>query len=1382
MSALIKPLNQTRNFNAWSSIINKARLSPYYNSEAYNDLSLTDRELYTTVLAKNSKALSERIPTSVYNSASASDKLALLLNADMYDNMYNDAYNNAYNEYAADNVAPTRESVLSSAGYGGLFDSDLLSPVIQEIANLGSVEAFKEKYSQEEFVKSFFSDSTLSLPEKYFSDIYNKLDTLETDYAAAVETHTQNAKNYAADKAGQAWSNLLSAVINNTNERLKAEAYANANDWEKFWQTTLSIVSAPVSAVGNMLEGLVDAVASFIPGSDEFVKTDIIPLDTIISENLPYSLATSQYADGFLADACQIIYGVVDSVTKLGVSTGINILTGGTLGTVMYYTSMYGSSTEEGLNDGMNWWQARLYGIGATAVEWATEHISSDAFLGKTSWFKRLDTWATKSAGCRIVHDVIGEGLEEVVSGFFQGSIKAAILDESWWEHIKKQELGKAFLSGALLGAIGSIGGSIKQAKANNKVINLAQGSNGEMFEVSFMQRHYVESFIENMEKAMTVKGLDGKSTLDSKRISDKNYQRYQKLKALSFFEATDNNEERATRRSLRRKKYNTIVTDKSQFEFLKPTTEASAIDSINAAADEIDKAKLDESDFAPETNVKPTEAEIAEGASLATKLLAYQLVQSGTKFGESAVAAGLEQYNRYIENELDKVIETSELQTVKTPTAKIAQKVAIDNIGADDITIVSNNSIDELRARMKTAESLKSKFVYVFHTSDDSVPGIFVVGKRVYIRDNLAERFTSDAIIDNVLAAVIADDIASMRLTGKIESMLGRIIRKQESDISESVQKQQLLMLLLYNTNNLYYKVFHMSKEQMAEIRAYLQQKISQTKHVHEYKVLSSAITAYDNTIVNSVATTEDAKIAENMVVRPEAVDNIQVDSTASPSRAYNPWYHGQFSLATDINEHAADMAQLIDEFTSDFGFSVNSKLSLIEKIKALYDARNYSPAGYTALQNALKSFEHQLLLNNKIKYDVSNNFHFRTALSVYLGDRCGIYLINNQVVTLLDIEDILDEAYLDEVILATNEINVTSDVELQIPLSKFIKGTNIPAATLEGLTITFKNSSTPGTAMGIALGTDSTQSNIIIFLDRIKSNNLLYRRNYSLKEIVIHEIGHALSKISGIDLVTIPCHICQAVMSGIANSEESIDTIKNKLVAAFLDNELQAVRNIPEDTLNKFATELIALSKQGSNTTAKALALLRKYQDIDTIFYTIFSVDEHIADNQTVLDKYAIEYDTVKTKDGIVRKAICRNDNPLYEFINGSTVTAIPNAETLKTWLTTAPSRKNFLNAFACLKSYITTINGKNQVVEFASMPRNAVLPGCMSIDDLRKALAIEDSEPDAVLTNASFWQKLYEGKHAYFPVDKIEMVIYFYTGCVYNEKTGKIEEVFE
>ena len=526
--------------NSWNALYNRASGSALWSDNTFAGLDNPVLQAnYIAMLAGNTKALQDRLPEDFsYASANTQYSVLAALNSftqeelQMSDEEYAQAQQNKLNQ--AFNEQITSDENFQQ--YGGINEfvqnnySGDYSKFYQDYGN--NYEGFMSPENLENISYDNYEGITPESTKEAFDYLSSAYKQLETRYSKERDI---------------TWTKLLNQIELEKTEYLKRKAWDEASVWEKIGHTAASFLAMPITEGGEIIEGLIDGgatVAMWITNAfgnegaandiRNFIGEDIIPLDTMLKEALPNSWATSDYTSWY--NPAKLIYNVGTSIADMA-PMALNLAVPG-LGTAIYYASSAGRTAEATIQEHPDWSinEITLYTAGATAIEYATEHISGDSIFGPGWFSKYTNVGATKVGAAvnkalqrpaiKMVKEALGEGLEEVLSELGSSILEGIMTGDfdSAFEDFGTNAI-QSFVIGAAMGGVISVSSSAKVNRLVNKVHKQITTADGNIVTLSMSQSVIIDNFLTEMDERLS-KGV---------KLSEKNQARYDALKSLQI-------------------------------------------------------------------------------------------------------------------------------------------------------------------------------------------------------------------------------------------------------------------------------------------------------------------------------------------------------------------------------------------------------------------------------------------------------------------------------------------------------------------------------------------------------------------------------------------------------------------------------------------------------------------------------------------------------------------------------------------------------------------------------------------------------------------------------------------------------------------------------
>ena len=522
-----------KNRTPLEQLLNVAKSNKLYDQDVLDTMASDDEKLkYLKMLSTaNSLALDTRMASDGFDYQSIDDKtlkyqvleteyeLAIQQNLDaneQYQGMMATEYSDQINKQFGEDTRISGNSAIKT---------------VVDTRYGGNYAQFMSEYKDD---ATFFNDEYLA-----FADAYDEDETRETlkymrDTSKSLKTSQDVTGQLLARKAL-----LLENIAADRANRLKREAYENASWAEKAGSAAAQMLLAPITELGNVLEGVMDAVivtasgiAALMGGEAEsdalkdFMAKDTIPLDTLLSEALPNSYITSPYSN---ASPLKWLYEIETSIIDMA-PLALNIVAPG-VGSFIYYTSSAGRTAESYTNEYADAGIGEIiaYTSASTAIEIITERLSGDVVFG-AGFFDNWDKLASGRPVLRFLKEMAGEGFEEIAAEIGSQATASILRGENKFD-------GKQVLKAGALGAATSMflqGGSTiskrrRMLGVNTRLVNHTTGS---VIELSGRESAIVNDFMERSNARIE----------QGKTLSKRDQQLYDSFKNFEFGSYIDKN------------------------------------------------------------------------------------------------------------------------------------------------------------------------------------------------------------------------------------------------------------------------------------------------------------------------------------------------------------------------------------------------------------------------------------------------------------------------------------------------------------------------------------------------------------------------------------------------------------------------------------------------------------------------------------------------------------------------------------------------------------------------------------------------------------------------------------------------------------------------
>lgn len=1037
--------------NTWTQLKDVVSQKSLYNEADYQGLTTAQKEQYLLTLYENNDALARRLDSSYYSE-------------------YGDIETRYLNIMKLTGVLQVEKLMRTEEGRAALnaqFEQQFNSTVLVDSNQQWVKDLVDTKYegNYAKFLQDYSSDNKASYENFLLEQLPSGTEVTQESFN---ETLTGLASEYETAKT--AFSNQAITDYENAkqyiNEKIQANArkqvYENAGAFEKTLNTIWQMPASWVGELGNIVEGVVDALAAvgtFDTDVRAFVEKDLIALDTAILNSTDASWL-SPYADDNIAKTIHEVGVSIVDMTPLLIPYA---------GQAIYYTSSGGRTMENELRTGYSYGEALVYSIGSTALEYGVESISDSPFFKRSKtlsgkildntkikgWYSKNKNWATE-----MVRQGLGEGLEEVVSEIGSGIMHGVVTGDY---QLEGENVWKSFVMGGVVGAIMAGGNSVYRHAIVNKTKVRLTGAAGTSIDISAGKAAIVSNYI----KTTTAKVKAGKT------LSKREQTRYNVLKDIKVNAVLD-------RKGRARTPSIGILANVDEFisnAKYRVSTEAGYFDSLNADTKKTSdeefmeqaakvKAKADEAttndDFVDTGSTEmPKDTDIEQAYNLTTEETAEKLqnefITNGMLsigkfmklFGEDAVVGGIEGYSKYSDKTLDQIeellttgSEDSQLIVLKDDISKdiATLKKAFNDAEFMMVEPKTNSEIDKVSKALKetiratktildksktsTFTGAKAGNIKYFVTMEPTVSTSFFIGKTLYINANWLTTRNVDFIKDTIVSKMLVKNAILSLKENDTRNLLHEIVNKMQSKSrSFEIVEQDIAMILFYTKNNpLMQQLLAMtnSKEDRNRLIKYFSDLATKTANVSIRKAANAVISnmvSCSEELYDLDSPTED--YAEQ--VQYMTPDEILNDYLSHKFRAF-PGISGNAGLPVEY----AKLSTMYSHFTNKFGF--NKKLDLSKDVDWLAEfgnIKNYSEEGWNLLNNEINKFQPVTSNTGFELGTVSTVKSFNELLNYYLDQTCGLIVTRKGI---LSSNDFMGKIF-----------NVN---EIDLELSKFLDG----------------------------------------------------------------------------------------------------------------------------------------------------------------------------------------------------------------------------------------------------------------------------------------------------------------------------------------------------
>lgn len=331
----------------------------------------------------------------------------------------------------------------------------------------------------------------------------------------------------------QQYENILPDITNEEGQIIEEDA----DVFTKIIKTVASAGADVLYGASKGVEGIIDAGGILISKLDKGdTITDFVEKDW--TNELLGDVKTSAHKDSFYSED-SIVSDVLVNVGQMLPSIALNVATGGTAGTIAFGLSAGGSGAEQALQEGATKDEAILYGTINGAVETAIEMLSGGlGGLGKgqiTKLMPNLSMKMAKSTTTKVLVNMAGEGVEEMVSESLQPLMKSIYKDDALEEYKSDEFVGnvlEAGLTGALCSAVimgGNVALTSKGSRVASNIVELQEEMIKQVEEGNIEQANELANeiisksteFSSEIEKHLSKKGTTINEILEQNELSE---------------------------------------------------------------------------------------------------------------------------------------------------------------------------------------------------------------------------------------------------------------------------------------------------------------------------------------------------------------------------------------------------------------------------------------------------------------------------------------------------------------------------------------------------------------------------------------------------------------------------------------------------------------------------------------------------------------------------------------------------------------------------------------------------------------------------------------------------------------------------------------------
>lgn len=1039
---MIKFNKTTQGFNnMWTQLKDIVSTKSLYSEEDYAALSGTQKEQYLTMLYANHDALAHRLPDE-YNSEYIDAQLRFDLLA-VTNKKYATAEALQNPEYQAKLNEAVDTALNSKLTKDAGADKTWVDWLVENKYS-GDYTAFAKDYSGEN--AKTYEDA---LAEMVPAEFELSEDKFEEGLAGVVGEREALYSEYV-NSANAAYDNTLKYVRQQIKAKAEKEAYENASTLEKIFTTIVQVPTLIAAEVVEIVEGIGDTLITIAGGiaetftfgnaSTEWAET-AIKYDWWAPETWLNVETSMSYLNKYAGEnAARWIYEIGVNLVDM-----IPLAIPGA-GQILYYASSFGKNMESELQQGYSFGEAVAVSIGSTAIEYATEKISGTKYLGG-GIFKKWEKIGNKNLGLKLLHDGLGEGLEEVISGIGSDLWHGAITGdytlntgEGW------AQIAKSFAIGAIVGGI-MVGGeaAVQHGVIANTAVKL-KAANGSTIDLPASKAAVILDFVQKtgtkIESGKTVsqrtqdrfdilKDMVVVKTEATARNIDKFLAGENLGRAVQTVELSEGNYESKIQPKIQRKLHLLELLKNRNDKTNKVQTE----ESINAEADKLNKS-LDGAGT-------DTAAQAFAESGLALNEFAAYLFESADQetrerfqkdfqvsgamtlgkltkmFGEDAVTSGVSLWAQYCDKTINEVIELLQLGSDNSAyTLDTADKTKLNEyFPGSEFVMVSSKPTSEAGVKysemMSAIDSLHGAFehfkrykVQLFFTTGSSVATSFFVGDTLYVNAAWLSGTDTGRLKDIIITKYCAENARRILdindKNGTVRQLLLEAVNRIDNpNRSPEIMLQELCYIMLFQKDNILLRQLLSAMENKRAANAVI-------KYFDKLRLTFASgyiQKAAGLGLSNMVATCNELfETDDNEAQAPVLPENAN-ESVANIIDAYQEHEFRAFPLITGKNGVPKAMAKaqaMYHYMQKTFGF--NKKLDLTKRInwiKQFTDPKNFDGDGYTRLLAELEKYRSVPSTSGYVYGTVPAAKTTGELLNYFLDNVCGLMVFSNGTIT---------------------------------------------------------------------------------------------------------------------------------------------------------------------------------------------------------------------------------------------------------------------------------------------------------------------------------------------------------------------------------------------
>ena len=1111
--------------NTWTQLKNSVIGKSLYNAADYEALTGPQKESYLLMLYQNNDALAERLPEEYYSEYGTTEtRFGLLQALNMKYTQESLLADPEYNEKINQQVNEKFTDFMRGHAYNTLWANWVVD---NEYG--GDYSKFMADYSGDTASKTYEDLLTLMVPEEYeLSEEKFKEDI------SAFDSKRNEIRSAYTEVGDEAYTNILQYAQQQIVHNRKRISLENASALEKtmnsIWQVPTLWVAESVEIVENIYDAVVGAAsviswATGVLGSEtgeelandlaEHAAYDWWAPDTWILSAVPNSYLSRYTDDNAAKWMHEIGVNIVDMAPM-----ALNLVVPG-LGTGAYYTAAAGKTFSSEIQQGYGIGEAFLYTTASTTIEYGTEKLSGNKIFGG-GIFDKLEALGSKNLLTKIVHDTIGEGLEEVIAGIGTGIVHGVITGDY---QLDGKDLLKAGLIGGIVGGIMAAGvdtvsniNAKRAAETGSVLFENLQGpaisSNGITVGPTLeLSRHKAALLMDYIDR--TKKRIDA-----GKKLSDKDTARYNVLKNLRVSPTNGRGYAAALVDSPVANETIKIEgggSDDKDFakkaaEWAKRAAEMPASDnSVYEFTEETGKTKTELGTLMANILSEEERKQAVEDHKLSLTVTLGKIL---SMFGEDMFVKGVKLFEQYINKTLDEIValaqigtEQSDLVLENEDTTSLSKHFIGANfkIVKPKATTELNKRLNELNSAMKVLRGVLASTknnggfrsndeIKLFITDGDTVATTFFVDHTLYVNAHWLADTDIGRVKDIITCKYCAEN--ARRIVDKTKSadsanaLLLEMIQKIDNpNRSTEVMLQEIAFIMMFQKNNI----------MMQQFMAYNPDKSKSNMLVKYFSALRTKVANTAVQYASGAALENIQTCCETLFEVDKPNETLPAQRNTDMETLLNEYREHEFRVfpfitgKNGVNRNLAKINAMYTHFKNVYGF--NKQLDLTKRInwiKQLSDPKNYDGDGFARLTAEIEKYRPVKSSSGYTMDTVPANKTIGELLNYYIDQTCGLMVFSNGVITETEFTTaILNMPKIDALAKSLPSLTDSADRRRVGKVSDFFTqyGNDKLSASMQEVPIYVTFDSVNNKTFGYTLGTPDSGMAIVINIANAKT-----------------------------------------------------------------------------------------------------------------------------------------------------------------------------------------------------------------------------------------------------------------------------------------------------